>query len=101
MRGNILIIDDDKQLLESLELLLKYEFTGVSTISNPNLLLESLGKNSYDIVLLDMNFKAGNHSGNEGLYWLKEIQRVSPEVMVILITAYGDMELVIKATTQD
>jgi len=97
MQGKVLIVDDDKEVLESLELLLKHEFSMVDTLSNPNLIPDHLGKESYDLILLDMNFSAGVNSGNEGIYWLKHILKEDPDAIVILITAYGDFELAVKA----
>ena len=97
MQGKILIIDDDKEVLESLELLLKYEFGEVHTLSNPALIPGRMKDGSYDLILLDMNFSAGVNTGNEGLYWLGEILKEDPEAIVIMITAYGDVELAIKA----
>jgi DNA-binding NtrC family response regulator len=95
--GKILIVDDNQSVLESLKLFLKYKFLEVETISNPNQISAKLAQNNFDIVLLDMNFSAGINSGNEGLYWLNEIKKTSPEIIIILITAYGDSELAVKA----
>lgn len=95
--GNILIVDDDKAILRSLEILLDTIFENVQTISNPNLMISEIRNNSYDIVLLDMNFKAGMNTGNEGLFWLKEIMKTDKDIVVIMITAYGDIELAVEA----
>lgn len=97
MLGNLLIIDDDLAVLESLELLLRGESKKVFTLSNPNLLSSSLEKPTCDAVLLDMNFSTGRNSGHEGLFWLKEILKIDPDLSVIMITAYGDVELAVKA----
>ena len=97
MQGKILIIDDDREVLESLELLLKYEFSYVHTLSNPELIRSRIKKESYDLILLDMNFSAGVNTGNEGIFWLRQILKEDPEVIVILITAYGDIELAVRA----
>ena len=96
-KRNILIIDDNKQILDSLRILLKTEFSRVETIRNPNLIPEKLRMEDYDVILLDMNFTASINSGNEGIYWLKEILKTDPLAVVILITAYGDIELAVKA----
>jgi DNA-binding NtrC family response regulator len=93
----ILIIDDDKQVLESLELLLKHEFGQITTLSNPNLIPELIHRESYDLILLDMNFSAGVNTGNEGIYWLEQILKSDPGLKVILITAFGDIDLAVKA----
>lgn len=95
--GSILIVDDNKSILSALEILLSPEFRNVTTLSNPNQILSELGKNDYNIVLLDMNFKAGINSGNEGLYWIKRIKESYPEVSVVMMTAYGDVELAVKS----
>ncbi len=96
-KGKILIVDDNEGILKSLKFSLKYEFEEVETIKNPNVLPSLLRSKAYDVVLLDMNFSAGINTGNEGLYWLKEIFRYDRDAIVILITAYGDVELAVKA----
>lgn len=95
--GSILIVDDNRSILSALEILLSPEFRKVNTLSNPNQILSELGKNDYNIVLLDMNFKAGINSGNEGLYWIRRIKESYPEVSVVMMTAYGDVELAVKS----
>ena len=97
MEGKILIIDDDREVLESLELLLKHEFSQVNTMSNPELIPERIKNEKFDLILLDMNFSAGVNTGNEGIFWLKQILKEVPDTLVILITAYGDVELAVKA----
>ena len=69
--GTILIVDDNKSVLTSLELLLEDEFEGVETASNPNSILSVLDSRPVDLVLLDMNFVTGRQDGSEGLFWLK------------------------------
>ena len=96
-KGNILIIDDNKEIIEALKFLLEDEFNLVNSIKSPNQINSSLKSGNYDIVLLDMNFSAGINSGNEGLFWLKEIFKNDPSIIVIMITAYGDVELAVKA----
>jgi DNA-binding NtrC family response regulator len=96
-KGNILIVDDNKNVLMALEMLLASEYNKVQCISNPNLLLSELQSNKYNLVLLDMNFKAGVNTGNEGIYWLQRIKENQPDISVVLITAYGDVELAVKA----
>lgn len=97
---NVLIADDNKSILSALELLLKARCNFIKTISNPNLILNELANGSYHVVLLDMNFKAGINSGNEGLYWLQQIKELDKMVSVVMITAYGDVELAVKAVRQ-
>ena len=95
--GNILIVDDNDDLLIALRLFLSCHFLQIDTIRNPNLILSTLEKNSYDMILLDMNFRAGIASGNEGIFWLNQILKKDPEATVIFITAFGDVELAVKS----
>jgi len=97
MLGNLLIIDDDKGVLESLVLLLRGESKKVVTLSDPNQLNSTLEGAEFDAILLDMNFRTGRNTGNEGVYWLKEILKIDPQISVIMITAYGDVDLAVKA----
>ena len=96
-RGNILVADDSKNVLIALDMLLSPEFDNVTCISGPKTLASELRQRSYNVVLLDMNFKPGANTGNEGLYWLKRIKREHPGISVVPITAYGDVELAVRA----
>jgi len=100
MKGNILILDDNKSILTALEMLIQTEFDQVFPISNPNVLLSTLQTQNIDVVLLDMNFKAGINTGNEGIFWLHQIQKHDPSIVVVMITAYGDVELAVKAVKE-
>ncbi|MCZ4696024.1 sigma-54-dependent Fis family transcriptional regulator [Ancylomarina euxinus] len=95
--GKILVVDDQKSVLVALQLLLQDEFEEVITLSNPNCLLSTLENHSIDVVVLDMNFSAGVNTGNEGIYWLKKILEYDSKLSIILLTAYGDVELAVKA----
>ncbi len=95
--GKILIVDDNKSALSALSLLLQYEFAEVICLSNPNLIKGELERSHFDVALLDMNFSAGLNTGNEGLYWLSEIKQFDPDLEVVMITAYGDVELAVNA----
>jgi len=97
VKGKILIADDNEGILKSLSFILRQEFEEVTTIKNPAKFTTLLQSGSFDIILLDMNFSAGVNTGNEGLYWLKEIIKADPDAVIILITAYGDIELAVKA----
>lgn len=100
-KGNILVVDDNKSIRETLELMLPVHFEKVITISTPNLIMSSFTKNpDIDLVLLDMNFQAGINTGNEGLYWLKEIKKFRPNTSVVLFTAYADIPLAINAVKE-
>jgi DNA-binding NtrC family response regulator len=96
-KGNILIVDDNKSILSALEILLTAEFQTVTTLSDPNQIPTELRKKEYNLVILDMNFNAGINTGNEGIYWLGRIKESNPEISVVMITAYGDIELTVKA----
>jgi len=100
MKGKILILDDNKSVLTALEMLLQSEFENVYSLRNPNCLLSTIQKHQVDVVLLDMNFKAGINTGNEGIYWLHEIQKYDPTISVVMITAYGDVALAVKAVKE-
>jgi len=96
MLGNILIIDDDQGVLESLVLLLRGESKKVLTLADPKQLHSTLKPAIFDVVLLDMNFSTGRNTGNEGLFWLSEIMKADPLVSVIMITAFGDVDLAVE-----
>nr|BFF38218.1 hypothetical protein BACY1_00230 [Tenacibaculum mesophilum] len=74
-KAKILIIDDNKSVLSALDILLKFEYDHVKTISDPNLITSLVSLKDYDIALLDMNFTTSINSGNEGIYWLREIKK--------------------------
>ncbi len=95
--ARILVVDDNKSVLSALEILLQFEFSRVETLSNPNQLSSYPQLNEVDLVLLDMNFSAGVNTGNEGLFWLKEIRKKTPNTSVIMMTAYGAVDLAVEA----
>ncbi len=97
LKGNILVVDDNKSILSALEILLTPEFGEVTAISNPDQIPSELRKKDYNLVILDMNFKAGVNTGNEGIYWLNKIREINPDVSVVMITAYGDIETAVRA----
>lgn len=99
-KGCILIIDDNKNVLSALRILLDNYYEEVILLPSPNTLVYTLKEKNPDIVLLDMNFSAGINTGNEGLFWLSEIKKVDPEIPVVLFTAYADIELAVKALKQ-
>lgn len=92
-----MIVDDSKSVLSALELLFYGRFQKIKTLSSPNQLLTELGRHRYDLLLLDMNFSSGINTGNEGLYWLQRVLEKYPDMGVVMITAYGDIELAVKA----
>ena len=95
--GNLLIVDDDADVLHALQLLLKKHARSVHTERNPERIPSLLHNNSYDLILLDMNFRDDVTSGREGFHWLDQILEIDPAATVILITAYGDVETAVRA----
>lgn len=93
--GTLLVVDDNQNILTSLHYLLSDYFQRVLTLTSPITIPTLLAKENIDIVLLDMNFSAGINSGNEGLFWLKEIKRIRQETKVVLFTAYADINLAV------
>lgn len=91
------MVDDNTNILTSLKILLGGVFCKVEVLPSPNTMLSLLRKTEIDVVLLDMNFMAGINNGNEGLFWLHEINRNFPKIPVVLFTAYADVELAVKA----
>ena len=100
VKGNILIVDDNKNIISALDIFLGPEFDHIKGISNPNLIPAELKSKNYNLVILDMNFKAGINTGNEGLFWLNQIKKTNPDISVVLITAYSDVELAVNALKQ-
>ncbi|WP_421871205.1 sigma-54-dependent transcriptional regulator [Marinoscillum sp.] len=96
-KGHILVVDDDPDVLHTARLVLKRHYEKVSTESSPVRLETLIKREDVDIVLLDMNFKTGATSGNEGLFWLKKIKELRPEIYVIMDTAYGDIQLAVES----
>ena len=96
----ILIIDDDADVLHSAQLLLRQYFAEVDTEQDPTVINRVVSQRAYDVVLLDMNFRRGEHDGREGLYWLERIMTINPRTQVVLMTAYGDVELAVEAMRQ-
>ena len=95
--ARILIVDDDRDVLETAKMFLKQEFSQVQIEDNPNNIPNHLKTGEFDVILLDMNFKKGVNDGEEGFYWLEQILKVDPQSVVILITAYGEVDLAVKA----
>ena len=95
MLNTIIIVDDNRNVLAALKLLLEREFRQVVALPAPNTLLRQLEATPPDVVLLDMNFSAGLNTGNEGLFWLREIKAHHPTLPVVLFTAYADIELAV------
>ncbi|MFC1881260.1 sigma-54-dependent transcriptional regulator [Thermodesulfobacteriota bacterium] len=95
--GSILIVDDNEDLLLAARLFLKQHFSLVHTEQDPEKIPVLLQNENYDVILLDMNFTLDATSGVEGFLWLEKILQIDPSAVVILITAYGDVEIAVKA----
>ncbi len=95
-KGKILIVDDNINVLTALGQLLEPEFERVISVDDPEQIPGVLQLENIDVVLLDMNFEQGGSSGKEGIYWLEKILKKDPEIVVVLITAYGNIDLAIK-----
>jgi DNA-binding NtrC family response regulator len=96
-KGRILIVDDNEEFLVALKILLTPYFRTIITESIPDRILTLLKRERFDVILLDMNFRAGIQSGNEGFYWMQKIRELDEEVTILFITAYGDVDVAIKA----
>lgn len=102
--ARILVIDDDYDVLKSAHLLLKRFYSEVHIEQIPENISRRISKENYDVVLLDMNFQKGRRDGLEGFFWLRKILELDPQMVVIMITAYGDLDqaiLTIRAGAND
>lgn len=95
--GNILLVDDDDFVLLSIKLLLEPHFQDVKTSNNPERIPALFDRDSFDVVLLDMNFRQGDTTGNQGLFWLKKVLELSPDTQVIMVTAFGDIAVAVES----
>lgn len=95
--GKILIVDDNEDLLKAARIHLKRHFAQVDTEKNPEALPSLMANEDYDVILLDMNFTKDVSSGSEGYYWLEKILELDPSAVVVLITAYGDVQMAVRA----
>jgi DNA-binding NtrC family response regulator len=95
--AKVLIIDDDRDILETARMFLKQEFALIHIEDTPEKIPALLKATEYDVILLDMNFKKGVNDGEEGFYWLNQILKIDSNAVVILITAYGEVDIAVKA----
>ncbi|MBL0740365.1 sigma-54-dependent transcriptional regulator [Chryseolinea lacunae] len=93
--GRILLVDDDEFVLLSVKLLLEPHFASVKTTNNPERIPALFEQEQFDVVVLDMNFRHGDTTGNQGLFWLRKILSLHPDTQIILLTAYGDIQLAV------
>lgn len=95
-KATVLVVDDDPDVLTAVKLLLKPEVHEIITEKNPENINSLLQRNQVDLVLLDMNFNSSINTGNEGIYWLRKIKEWKPALKVIMITAYGEIDLAVR-----
>jgi two-component system response regulator HydG len=95
--ASILIVDDDTDVLTAVRLLLKKEVKDIVTEKNPENIRWLLSKDNFDVILLDMNFTSTINTGNEGIFWLNEIKKTGSHAEVVMITAYGDIDLAVRS----
>ncbi|WKN45675.1 sigma-54-dependent transcriptional regulator [Tunicatimonas pelagia] len=95
--GKILIVDDNEDVLQAAKIFLKRHFLQVDTEKNPGAIPATISNEQYDVILLDMNFTKDVSSGKEGYFWLDQILEKDPSAVVILITAYGDVDMAVRA----
>ncbi len=96
-QGRILVVDDDQDVLSAARLYLKRHFGQVDILDRPDSIPDLLRQDTYDVILLDMNFTKDVSSGKEGFFWLDKILSIDPSAVVVMFTAYGDVELAVKA----
>jgi DNA-binding NtrC family response regulator len=97
IQATILIIDDDEDVLLSAKLVLKKQYTNIITRNNPKEINKLISTDAIDLIILDMNYRIGYNDGKEGMYWLKHILSIDPKMVIILMTAYGEVELAVDA----
>lgn len=95
--GKILIVDDNEDLLKAAKMFLKRHFSQVDVEKNPEAIPGLMNHEDYDVILLDMNFTKDVVSGHEGYQWLEKILEIDPSAVVVLITAYGDVQMAVRA----
>ncbi len=90
-------MDDDADVLDAAKLYLKRHFAQIDTTLDPQTIPDLLRQQNYDVILLDMNFTKDLNSGKEGFFWLDQILKLDPSSVVVMVTAYGDVELAVRA----
>ena len=96
-KGKLLIVDDNTNILSAVKMLTENYFEKVMTLDSPKSLVSTIQTESPDVILLDMNFHAGINTGNEGIFWLNEVNNKFPKIKVVLFTAYADIDLAVRA----
>jgi len=95
-QASILVIDDKEDILFASKMILKKHFEHIYTLAEPKKVVSLFAEHSIDVVLLDMNYRVGFDDGKEGIYLLKEIKTLSPQTVVILMTAFGKVETAVE-----
>ena len=95
--GTILVVDDNPAIQTALRICLDGTFSRIIQLSAPDSILTTLQQECVDVVLLDMNFHLGMTSGQEGLFWLRSIHKLHPDLPIVLITAFADVKLAVRA----
>ena len=94
--GTLLVVDDNPAILTAVRICLGGVFERIITLSAPDSILSVVQQEHVDVILLDMNFSMGVHSGQDGMIWLDAIHRKHPHVPVVLVTAYADVQLAVR-----
>ena len=92
----LLVVDDNTSIFTTLEICLDGVFDRILTLTRPENILTTLGQESVDVILLDMNFTLGVNNGQEGLLWVQAIHRRHPNIPIVLMTAYADVKLAVR-----
>ena len=95
--GKLIVIDDNPAILTAVKICLTGHFEKIVTLSNPDGIIAMLEREKTDAILMDMNFTQGVNSGQEGMMWLTAIHRRFPDMPIVLITAYSDVKLAVRA----
>lgn len=95
--NTILVVDDNPAILTAARICLDGVFGNILTLSHPDSILTTLQQEHVDVILMDMNFQLGVNTGQEGMMWLQAIHRRHPDVPIVLITAYADVRLAVRA----
>lgn len=95
-QAQILVVDDQEEILFSAKMILKKHFENIFTANSPKKIISILNENEINVVLLDMNYRIGFEDGREGIHWLKEIKTLSPQTVVILMTAFGKIDTAVE-----
>lgn len=98
--ASVLIVDDDTDVLTAVKMLLKTEVKDVTTEKNPENIRALFAEKKFDLMLLDMNFNSSINTGNEGIFWLKKVKEINKDMAVIMITAYGDIDLAVRSVKE-